>query len=264
MKKILFLFCLASGCFVQQGGCQDPPTSVRKPLIIILFGTPGTGPGDFALRISDEMSLPLISTSSLVQAYLTQESPIGASVRETFNTHGSIPDKLLLDMTYDYIQKRENRSDFILDGIPRTLAQAQSLQKDLSPQFRILCIYIQVKDAAIIQIKSGRVICPNCGRVYHKEFSPPDDPLTCDQCDSALKQLEDDVRENVVLRLNDFHKRATPIFDFFKKEKCFAEIDSTAYVGEEFRDLVNAEIRRTIERFDIDSTRALKLEVMLS
>jgi adenylate kinase len=264
MKKILFLCTLALALPAPPTILAEAESSIRKPLIIILFGPPGTGPGKIASRISDEMALPLISTSGLVQAYLSKESTIGTHLREALNSQGIIPDTLFLELIQDYIQKQANHSDFILDGIPQTLAQAESLKKELSGQFRFLCIYINLKDEFIVQRKTGRLICQNCGHVYHKKLSPPSDPLTCDQCDSPLRQRPDDTVENVAHRLADFHKRITPILDFFKKGKCLVEINANLYEGNDFPEHVDKETRSTIEKFDIDTTNALKLEAMLS
>jgi adenylate kinase len=248
MRSTVTLFCsLLSVLFLTPNiGFSKPPEG-QKPLIIIILGAPGTGPGDLAVRVAEHYSIPLMTPATLVGNHLNADSKIGEHARESFNSTGVISDDIILEMLYEQIRNEPTEDGMVLEGIPRTLDQAQKLYNTLSNSFQFLCLYVDVSDEALIARASGRLTCPNCGRVYHREQSPPDNPIKCDQCDHELIQRPKDTAEFRKKRLLEFHERATPMISFLKDHKIFQTLEGTKYVGERFLDDMFREIKKAVD-----------------
>jgi adenylate kinase len=248
MRNKITLFCtlFCTLLFMPHTGFSKPAEE-QKPLIIIILGAPGTGPGDLAVRVAEHYSIPLITPATLVGNHLNADTKIGEHARESFNSTGVISDDLILEMLYEQIRLEPTEEGMVLEGIPRTLDQAKKLFSSLSTTFRFLCLNVDVSDEALIARASGRLTCPNCGRVYHREQSPPDNPIKCDQCDHELIQRPKDTAEFRKKRLAEFHERATPMFAFLKENKIFQNLEGTKYVGERFLDDMFREIKKAVD-----------------
>ncbi len=203
----------------QQQGAQ-------KPCILLLLGPPGSGQGVLAVKIAKAFSLPHISSADLLHEVGEDDLEIKQKAREYLTRTGSIPDALISEMLFERVKRKDSKG-FLLDGLPRTVEQAQELQSKLSDKFHIIAISISVPDNVLIDRNSGRLICSNCGRVYHIQESPPSKADECDLCKSHLKQREDDTQEIVKTRLENYRKRTNPVLSFFQKEGELTEVSGT-------------------------------------
>lgn len=239
-KTVFYLSCLlvilsTSAC--QSGYAAADDANDQKPLVLILFGPPGSGQGVLAVKISKAFSMPLVSIADLVHDNIKEETEIGQQTRECLAADASIPDSLILQMLREYIYKKENPNGFILEGIPRTIGQAQELQKILDKDYKHQAISINISDEAILSQAAGRFICQDCGRVYHQELSPPDEGLICNHCDNPLTQREDDSPENVKKSIHDYRNRMEPIVQFYKSEGLLTEVNNSSSFNKTFAEI---------------------------
>lgn len=199
--------------------------ATQKPLVVILFGPPRSGQGVLAVKASQAFAIPHISAANLLYQQMNEGTENGELAREYINCRGSIPDSLLLQMLYERIKQESNTPAFLLDHMPRTHEQAVELKKVLGDQYRFLVISIKVPDEALLLKAEVRLICESCGRVYHKQFSPPEKPNSCDHCGDILIQREDDTPENVKKRLEDYRKSVEPILAFYRADGALVEVN---------------------------------------
>jgi adenylate kinase len=206
----------------------------KKPLLIFVLGAPGAGPSDLAGHTAQTYKLTLISPALLLQFYLNEEGALGDEVRESFNSHGLVTDALLIKMLSGFVQQNPNNCGYVLEAFPRTFDQTKALFENFRDHFRIMVFSINLSDEVLIDRYVGRVVCPNCGRVYHTETSPPEETGVCDLCGQALVVRSEDEPEKVRGRVKEYHTRVTPIIEYAKTQKALFEIDSNKYVGVHF------------------------------
>jgi len=243
-KSIFYLGCLliTLTAALYENSYATNNGEKTKPLALVLFGPPGCAPGVLGVKISKAFTLPLVSTADLVHDHIKEETEIGRQARECLSAKGSIPDSLILQMLYEHIQDGESPHGFILEGLPRSLEQAEELKKALSENYRHEAFYINISDDTILSRAEGRILCQNCGRVYHKEFSPPDQAMKCDLCKNNLVQREDDSPEYVKKRLDEWRSRMVPIINFYKQQGILKEINGNTELDATFH-----EIKRQIQ-----------------
>lgn len=247
MKRNIFfslLFLLMIHPIIDMLFASDTP---KKPIICILFGPPGTGSGDFAARTSQNMNMPLISVAKLTMAYINEDSILGKQVKQAINSEQNIPDSLVLNMFYDYIRKNKNPHGYVIEGFPKNLDLTRKIYTALCDNYSWLVLYVDVKDATLIQRAAGRRVCPHCGRVYHLEDSPPEEGKECDKCHALLEFRGDDKPELTQKRLDTFHTIMRPLIDFFQEQKILHIIDGNKHIGPSFHDDVYADITQEIE-----------------
>jgi len=182
---------------------------------IILFGPPGAGKGTQAKLLSEYLKIPHISTGDILRNNVKENTDLGRKAKEYMDKGELVPDRLLIDMISDCLAKPQAKNGFILDGYPRTLAQAEALSKILK---RIdLAIYLETSKDIIVKRLSGRRVCKKCGRIYHLVNMPPKKDMVCDDCGEGLYQRVDDKEETILNRLNVYLKQSTPVLDYYKK-----------------------------------------------
>lgn len=232
IKQIALLCCLLLSAHELQSSPSVDESS--KPVVILLLGPPGSGCGSLAVKISKTFSIPQLSAASLLQQHIQEETETGQKVRECLNTRGYIPDTLVLQMLHEDLKRDCNMNGFLLADIPRTLEQAQELKKTLSDHYRLLALSIQISDETILLREEGRLVCQDCGRVYHKFFSPPELAMTCDHCKKGLIQRDDDTPENVRKKLTEYRTNTNPVLAFYSSEGNLREINGNGSFDETF------------------------------
>ena len=242
MRYVHFVILFAAMLVCHHVEAKNNSSKKTKPLVLLLFGPSGSGQGVLAVKVSKSLGIPGISSADLVLGAIHDETEAGLKAKEYLNTNGSIPDQLLLDMLYDRIVRSDCKSGFLLNTLPKTLQQAQDLQRKLSKNFRIEAISIQVSESTMCERLANRLICHNCGRVYHKVLSPPKKEMICDYCKLPLAQREDDTEETVKRKLIEYEQAEAPVLDFYKKEGLLQEVNGDLGL-EEILDLIVKKVR---------------------
>ncbi len=182
---------------------------------IILLGAPGAGKGTQAEKISEALKIPQISTGNIIREALKSGSEVGLKAKKYIESGALVPDEVVIDIIKDRIAKDDCANGFILDGFPRTIAQAEALDNMGIIIDKVLDI--DVADDVIASRLSGRRVCESCGSSYHVEFKKPAVEGVCDKCGGALIQRKDDRPETVVDRLNVYHEQTEPLKEYYAK-----------------------------------------------
>ncbi len=197
---------------------------------IILLGAPGSGKGTQAEFIEKYLSVRSISTGNIIRSELKSGTKLGLEAKSYIEKGLLLPDEIVINMVKETVAKPEYESGFILDGFPRTIAQAEALGR-LNVNIDKV-IDIEVDDQSIINRLSGRRVCENCGASYHLENKKPEKPGTCDKCHSTLIQRKDDQVETIKERLKIYHEQTEPLKEYYKREGKLVEIEGNKSVEE--------------------------------
>jgi len=196
-------------------------------LNLILLGPPGAGKGTQAERLVGDFDLPYYATGEILRAAVTEESGLGRKAKQYLDRGDLVPDEVICEVVIDRIDSSEAADGFLLDGFPRTMPQAQLLEKALAERDRILTavLQIEVSDEEVLRRLSGRRICTKGGHVYHLEFDPPKNEGYCDQDGSPLIQRDDDKPETVTHRLEVFHEQTSPLIKHYEDDGVLRRFD---------------------------------------
>jgi adenylate kinase len=202
---------------------------VAQQLNLILFGPPGAGKGTQAERLRKDFELPYIATGDMLRQNVKDQTELGKQAKAYMDAGDLVPDELILAMAADRLQEDDAQDGFILDGFPRTLEQAQALEKQLTDMGRRVtaALLIDVPDEEVIRRLSGRRMCVKSGHSYHVEFDPPKHDGVCDQDGSRLVQRDDDKPEVIENRLRVYHEKTKPLVDYYDKLGLMRRIDGT-------------------------------------
>lgn len=203
---------------------------------IILFGAPGAGKGTQAEAIAERKSIPTISTGNIIRDALKSGSELGLKAKNYMADGGLVPDEIVIEIIKERIAKDDCKQGFILDGFPRTIPQAEALDK-LGVNIDKV-IEISVSDAIIIDRMSGRRVCENCGSSYHLKNKRPQKEGICDKCQGTLVQREDDQPDTVKNRLKIYHEQTKPLENYYEKQGKLTVIQGDGKSIEETIDLV--------------------------
>ncbi len=176
---------------------------------IILLGAPGSGKGTLAKKISRDFGLPQISTGDLFRAIVKLDSPLANRVKEIMASGGLVPDEITIEMVKDRIEKSDCEKGFILDGFPRTVAQAKALEDFAKIDSVIL---VELPNETIIERLSSRRTCPKCGEIYSLEDNPEQ---VCKKCNTPLIQRDDDKPDTIKHRLEVYETSTAPLINFY-------------------------------------------------
>lgn len=197
---------------------------------LILLGAPGAGKGTQAEKICEKFSIPQISTGNIIRAAMKQETEAGKKAQTFVNAGQLVPDAVVIEMVNERLKQDDCKNGFILDGFPRTVAQAEALE-EMGVQIDAV-VDIQVPDAVITDRLSGRKACLACGATYHMEFQPPKVDGICDRCGADLVVRKDDQPETIQERLKVYHDQTQPLVDFYRTRGVLKEVDGTKPVEE--------------------------------
>ena len=207
---------------------------------IIMLGAPGAGKGTQAKKIAEKYNIPHISTGDIFRANIKNNTELGKKAKEYMDQGLLVPDELTCDLVTDRIQKDDCSNGFILDGFPRTIPQAEALDKALKAMGQSMdyAINVDVADDNIIDRMSGRRACLKCGATYHIVAIPPKKEGICDACGSELVQRDDDKPETVQKRLDVYHEQTQPLIDYYTKKGIIKDVDGTQQMDDVFNAIV--------------------------
>ncbi len=183
-------------------------------MILILLGPPGAGKGTQADIISRKLSIPTISTGNILRRAIENRTPVGCIAQEYMSSGELVPDEVVIDIVKERLNEPDCRNGCILDGMPRTIAQAEALEHvgvDIDT-----ALLIEISDEEIKTRMTGRRVCSECGTTFHILTNPPANENVCDVCGGKLIIREDDEPETVAKRLKVYHEETEPLIDFFK------------------------------------------------
>lgn len=208
-------------------------------MYIVLLGPPGAGKGTQASLISEKMGLSHISSGDIFRENLKNETPLGLEAKGYMDRGELVPDDLTIAMVKDRLSKPDCQKGALLDGFPRTPAQAAALSATLEEMGKSVALvpYISVPEQELIERLSGRWTSQT-GRVYHVKYNPPKVAGRCDVDGSPLYQREDDKPETVKNRIKVYLQQTTPLIDYYKEQGLLVEIDGTKSIEEVGKDLL--------------------------
>ena len=183
---------------------------------IILLGAPGVGKGTQAQFICQAYGIPQISTGDMLRQAIKDQTPLGIKVKSVMDRGDLVTDEIIIDLVKERISASDCQSGFLLDGLPRTIPQAESL-REAGVEIDFV-IEINLSDQKIIDRLSGRRVHPGSGRIYHLVFQPPKRDGVDDQTGEPLVQREDDLEETIKDRLRVYHEQTAPLIDFYQAE----------------------------------------------
>ncbi len=182
---------------------------------LILLGAPGAGKGTQAEIIASKLSIPTISTGNILREAIRNGTKTGLEAKRYMDEGKLVPDDVIIGIVADRVAQQDCAGGYILDGMPRTIPQAQALE-DRGIHFDHV-ISIEIADEVIEKRMTGRRVCSNCGASYHIVANPPKAEGVCDSCGGALTIRKDDAPETVRNRLSVFHKETEPLKEFYQK-----------------------------------------------
>ena len=208
---------------------------------IIMLGAPGAGKGTQAAKIATHYDIPHISTGDIFRANIKEGTDLGKEAKEYMDKGQLVPDELTVEILLDRVAADDCKNGYVLDGFPRTIPQADVLDKELTKLGDKVdfAINVDVPDENIVRRMSGRRACLKCGATYHIEHIPPKKEGICDKCGSELVQRDDDKPETVQNRLSVYHEQTQPLIDYYNKKNILKSVDGTKDMQEVFSDIVN-------------------------
>lgn len=202
---------------------------------LVFFGAPGAGKGTMAARAAKEFGLPHISTGEIFRAAMREGTPLGLKVKAVIDSGGLVSDELTVGLVRERLARPDAAGGWLLDGFPRTMAQAEALASFCPEDY---VIDLEVSDAKVLERLSGRRMCRACGRIFHTSFMPPAKAGVCDSCGGELYTRDDDKVESITVRLENYRAQTLPLVGFYKARGTLVPVD-----GEGDADTVWAALR---------------------
>ena len=206
---------------------------------LVLLGPPGAGKGTQATKIVDEYKVVHISTGDIFRKNLGENTPLGQKAKTYMDQGLLVPDDVTVEMVKDRFTWDDiTDAGYMLDGFPRTIAQAEALDEILKEDDDKLdlALCIKVDYSLLTKRITGRRMC-KCGATYHEEFAPPKVAGICDKCGGELYQRDDDKEETVVKRLNEYDKKTQPLVDYYENQGILKEVDGSRAIDVVFDDI---------------------------
>lgn len=205
---------------------------------LILLGAPGAGKGTQAEILSRMLGVPTISTGNILRAAMKNGTPVGLKAKEYVESGRLVPDEVIIGIIRERLAEPDCAGGYILDGVPRTIPQAQAMEEG---GIDIDCaLSIEVADQTIIDRMSGRRTCPDCGASFHVVANPPKTEGVCDNCGAALTIRKDDAPETVRARLVTYHAETEPLKEFYAKRGKLVSVDNQPGIAETTQVIVKA------------------------
>ncbi len=201
--------------------------------MIILLGAPGSGKGSVADRIREVYGFPKISTGDLLREAVRKATPLGVEASAQLGKGGLVEDRIVLDLLRERLAGEDCRSGCVLDGFPRNLAQARSMEK-FAPADGETVFEIAVDESKVIERMLSRLICGACGAIYNAKAKPPKKDMVCDVCGGQVVRRADDNEAVIVERMRTYHEKTEPLKAYFEGRGSLYRIDGNGTVDETF------------------------------
>ena len=205
---------------------------------LILLGAPGAGKGTQAEVLCRELQIPTISTGNILRAAIKAGTPTGLEAKKYMDGGDLVPDDIIIHIVGERLAQDDCKKGYILDGVPRTIAQAEALERE-GIEFDAV-ISIEVSDETIMERMSGRRVCESCGASYHIVAVPPRVPGICDKCGGKLVQRKDDTPETVKERLQVYHKETEPLKGFYEARGILKSVETQPTLAETSQAILHA------------------------
>lgn len=208
---------------------------------IIMLGAPGAGKGTQAKQIAGKFNIPHISTGDIFRANIKGGTELGKKAKAYMDQGALVPDELVVDLVADRIKQDDCKNGYVFDGFPRTIPQAEALDKALEEMGSKIdfAIDIDVPDENIVNRMSGRRACLACGATYHVQFNAPKTEGICDACGKELVLRDDDKPETVKTRLDVYHTQTQPLIDYYTEKGVLKSVDGTQDVADVFQSILD-------------------------
>ncbi|MFD1453992.1 MULTISPECIES: adenylate kinase [Oceanobacillus] len=206
---------------------------------LILMGLPGAGKGTQAEKINEKYNIPHISTGDMFRLAIKEGTDLGKKAKEYMDQGNLVPDEVTIGIVKERLAKDDCAGGFLLDGFPRTIAQAEALQEltaDLNKTIDYV-LHVDVPEEKLVERLTGRRICPTCGTTYHVVYNPPKEEGICDKDGSQLIQRDDDQPETVKKRLAVNVEQTQPLLDFYQDKGYLVKVDGDRDIDDVFSDI---------------------------
>jgi adenylate kinase len=209
---------------------------------ILFLGPPGSGKGTQCKKLADQLKLTHLSSGDLLREAVAQNTEAGVQAKSYMDAGKLVPDPVLIAMFKEKLSQKEVADGFILDGFPRNVSQAKTLDQLLVDLKATLdsVLNLQIADSFLTERITGRRSCKNCGAVYHIKFAPPKQPDICDVCGSQLTQRSDDKEELVKKRLETYREQTEPLIEYYDLRHILKTIDAEGDPSEVFSRILQA------------------------
>lgn len=206
---------------------------------LLIMGRPGAGKGTQAANIKEYYGIPHISTGDMFRAAIKNQTKLGLTAKEYMDKGLLVPDEVTIGIVQERLLENDCKKGFLLDGFPRTIAQAESLESFLKKNNIVLDAVLDVDVPAEILVRRmvGRRVCKGCGATYHVEFNAPKKEGICDVCGTPLIQRNDDTLETAENRLNVYDQQTAPLLEFYKKRNLLKTVDGNQALDKVFEDI---------------------------
>lgn len=205
---------------------------------LILLGAPGAGKGTQAAILCKELNIPTISTGNILRAAIKNGTPTGMKAKAFMDEGKLVPDEVIIGIIHERLAEEDCANGYILDGVPRTMAQAEAMEQ-AGIQFDHV-VSIEIADETIVNRMSNRRVCEDCGASYHLVAVPPKTPGVCDACGGKLVQRKDDAPETVLARLEVYHKETEPLKGFYAERGLLRAVDDQPSVADTSKAILKA------------------------
>jgi adenylate kinase len=201
---------------------------------LVLLGPPGAGKGTQGVLLAERYGIPQISTGDILRDHVQRGTKLGIQARSYMDRGEYVPDDVVVSMVMDRLEESDADKGFILDGFPRTVAQAEALERALEETEEPLTAVLKFSVGGELAVRRliGRYTCPNCGRTYHMEFKPPAEDELCDICGATLERRADDDELTARRRLAVYREQASPLERFYAERDLLHQIDAEALPDE--------------------------------
>jgi len=211
-------------------------------LRVVLLGPPGAGKGTQAKLLREKFEVCQVSTGDILRKAVADQSPLGKEASAYIKRGDLVPDGVIVKLVAERLKEKDCAQGFILDGFPRTIPQAQSLEEILQKMGLGLqaVLLVQVPNRIIVERLAGRRTCKDCGALYHLKFNPSASESVCDRCGGGLLQRDDDREETISARLKVYDKQTAPLVDYYRQRGILREIDGVGSVDDIRNRLIKA------------------------
>jgi len=211
---------------------------------VIFLGAPGTGKGTQAAFFSEKYRIPQISTGDILRKAVKDGTELGKKAKAIMEEGGLVPDDIIIELVKERLANPDCQQGYILDGFPRTIAQAESLDQHLANRKPISAvIYFDVDEEALVERITSRRVCSQCGATYNIITNPPKEDNICDVCGGKVIQRDDDKEETVRNRLAVYHEKTAPLKEYYEKQNKLIVVDGSRTIEQ-----VREELDKIFER----------------